>query len=94
MEQDARSMTWAYVYFMKDETRRVREVAPHHARYWSDMSLAERGGPFSDRSGGLIIFEAANEDAAAQTVADDPFQRAALLEQWWLKAWESTGDPR
>jgi uncharacterized protein YciI len=42
--------------------------------------LAKRGGPFSDRSGGLIIFEAADEGAAGKTVAGDPFQRAALLE--------------
>jgi uncharacterized protein YciI len=42
---------------------------------------AERGGPFSDRSGGLIIIDAADEGAAGQMVANDPFQRAALLEQ-------------
>jgi uncharacterized protein YciI len=87
-------MTWAYVYFMKDEAARVREVAPHHAQYWSETGLVERGGPFSDRSGGLIIFEAADEGAAGQMVADDPFQRAALLEQWWLKAWEPADHPR
>jgi uncharacterized protein YciI len=74
-------MNWAYLYFMKDEAARVREVAPHHARYWSETGSAERGGPFSDRSGGLIIIDAADEGAAGQMVANDPFQRAALLEQ-------------
>ncbi len=29
-------MTWAYVYFMKDDAARVREVTPRHARYWSE----------------------------------------------------------
>jgi uncharacterized protein YciI len=87
-------MTWAYLYFMKDKATRVREVAPHHAEYWRDTGSAERGGPFSDRSGGLIIFDAADEGAAGQMVADDPFQRAALLEQWWLKAWQPTDDSR
>jgi uncharacterized protein YciI len=81
-------MTWAYVYFMKDEAARVRDVAPQHAQYWSQTGSEERGGPFSDRSGGLIIFEAADEAAAGKTVARDPFQRAALPEQWWLKGWE------
>ena len=37
-------MTWAYVYFMKDEPARVREVAPHHAQYWSKTGSTERGG--------------------------------------------------
>jgi uncharacterized protein len=87
-------MNWAYLYFMKDEAARVREVAPHHARYWSETGSAERGGPFSDRSGGLIIIDAADEGAAGQMVANDPFQRAALLEQWWLKAWQPTDDSR
>ena len=87
-------MSWVYVYLMRDEAARVREVAPHHARYWSETGSAECAGPFSDRSGGLIIFDAADEDAAERMVADDPFQREALLEQWWLKAWEPTDDPR
>jgi uncharacterized protein YciI len=55
---------------------------------------AERGGPFGDRSGGLIIIDAADEGAAGQMVANGPFQRAALLEQWWLKAWQPTDDSR
>ena len=35
-----------------------------------------------------------DEGAAAQMVAGDPFQRAALLQQWWLKAWEPTHNSR
>ena len=85
------AMTWAYIYLMRDEAARVREIAPHHAQYWRETGSAQRGGPFSDRSGGLIIFDATDEDAAERMVADDPFQREALLEQWWLKAWEPTG---
>jgi uncharacterized protein YciI len=57
-------------------------------------SSAATGGPFSDYSGGLIIFRAADEDAAERTADDDPFQRGALLEQWWLKAWEPTDHER
>jgi hypothetical protein len=79
---------------MKDEAACVREMAPHQAEYWRDTDTAERQGPFSDRSGGLIIFDAADEGAAAPMVANDPFQRAALLEQWWLKAWQPTDNPR
>ena len=79
---------------MKNEVPRVREVAPHHALYWRETGSAERGGPFSDRSGGLIIFAAAEERDARRMVADDPFQREALLEQWWLTAWEPTHEGR
>ena len=87
-------MTWAYFYFMKNEPAHVREVAPKHAQYWRQTDASERGGPFSDRSGGLIIFESPDEKTAAETVADDPFQRAGLLEHWWLKAWEPADNPQ
>jgi hypothetical protein len=59
-------MTWAYLYFMTNEAARVREVAPQHAQYWHQTGLAKRGGPFSDRSGGLIIFEAADEGGSRE----------------------------
>jgi hypothetical protein len=55
---------------------RVREVAPHHPRCWSETGSAERGGPFSDRSSGLIIIDAADEGAAGQMVANYRFSRA------------------
>ena len=87
-------MTWAYFYFMKKESAHVREVAPRHAHYWRQTGSSERGGPFSDRSGGLILFEAPDEQTARKTVAEDPFQHASLLEQWWLKAWEPADEPR
>jgi hypothetical protein len=45
------AITWAYLYFMKDESARVREVAAHHAQYWRDNDSTERAGPFSDRFG-------------------------------------------
>ena len=86
-------MTWAYFYFMK-ESAHVRDAVPRHAQYWRQSGSSERGGPFSDRSGGLILFEAPDEQTARKTVAEDPFQRASLLEQWWLKAWEPADEPR
>ena len=61
--------------------RRITAVTPVQRSVDRSHGPAERGGPFSDRSGGLIIIDAADEGAAGQMVANDPFQRAALLEQ-------------
>ena len=48
-----------YFYLMSDALDRVRAVAPGHAAYWRDLGLGHYlGGPFADRSGGLITFEA------------------------------------
>jgi hypothetical protein len=48
-------MRFLYFYLMRDLADRVRAVAPDHAAYWRDLALGEyAGGPFADRSGGLI----------------------------------------
>jgi hypothetical protein len=49
------AMRCSYIYFMKDNPDRVAAVAPQHAAYWRGLELREYvGGPFADRSGGLI----------------------------------------
>jgi hypothetical protein len=52
------------------------------------MGLANYlGGPFADRSGGLITFDSASPAEAERLVADDPFVLEGLIEQPWLKEW-------
>lgn len=81
-------MRVAYVYFMVDEPDRVRDVAPQHAAYWHSLTLpAYLGGPFADRSGGLITFEAESTDSARPLVEADPFSRHGLLRRRWLEEW-------
>jgi uncharacterized protein YciI len=88
-------MRFAYVYFMTPEPDRVRAIAPRHAAYWRELALeGYRGGPFADRSGGLIVFDAGSRQQADQLVADDPFFRERLLARRWVKEWAVEPDPR
>jgi uncharacterized protein YciI len=81
-------MRCSYIYFMRGTPDRVAEVAPEHASYWRGLELCEYlGGPFADRSGGLISFETDSYDNAAQLVADDPFVREGLVERSWVEEW-------
>ena len=81
-------MRFAYVYLMAKDPDRVREVGPQHAAYWQGLDLPNSlGGPFADRSGGLITFEARSVEEAEQLAADDPFVREGLLASRWLKEW-------
>ena len=78
-------MRCSYIYFMKDDPDRVAAVAPEHAAYWRGLELREYlGGPFADRSGGLISFEVDAHD----DVAHDPFVREGLVERNWVKEWK------
>jgi uncharacterized protein YciI len=81
-------MRFLYFYLMRDAPDRVRTAAPRHASYWRGLQLhGYLGGPFADRSGGLIVFETESGAAAEVLVADDPFLREHLLEHHWVKQW-------
>lgn len=81
-------MRIAYFYLMEEDPERVRVVAPQHAGYWRDLAATGYlGGPFADRSGGLITFEAHSHEEAERLVANDPFLRQGLLQSRWLKEW-------
>jgi uncharacterized protein YciI len=81
-------MRFLYFYLMKDAPDRVRAAAPKHAAYWRELGLRDYlGGPFADRSGGLITFQAASGAQAERLVANDPFLSEGLLERHWVKQW-------
>lgn len=88
-------MRFLFFYLMAEDTDRVGEVAPRHAAYWHRLApAAYLGGPFADRSGGLITFEADTPARAEQLVTDDPFLREGTVSSWWLKQWLAEGaDP-
>ena len=82
------SMRFLYLYVMKEAPDRVRSVAPEHVTYWQGLKLPDYlGGPFADRSGGLITFETDSVSEAERLVGNDPFLRADLLERFWAKEW-------
>jgi hypothetical protein len=80
---------YLFIYFMKDDPGSVAQVAHQHVRYWHERDLpGYMGGPFADRTGGSISFEASSELEAKQLVDGDPFVEANLLNQSWLKEWQ------
>jgi len=81
---------YAYFYLMKPDPDRVRQVAPRHASYWQQLGLTRyTGGPFADRTGGLITFDAGDTSEAECAVDGDPFILEGLVEAKWLKRWSA-----
>jgi uncharacterized protein YciI len=79
---------FAFVYFMGTEPSELAQVIPQHIRYWdAHRSPGYLGGPFTDRSGGLIVFETDDLRSAEAIVRKDPFVENDLLAQSWLKEW-------
>jgi uncharacterized protein YciI len=75
-------MRCSYVYFMKDDPDASRRSYPEHAAYRRGLALRDYlGGPFADRSGGLISFATDSREEAEHLVAHDPFVREGLVER-------------
>jgi uncharacterized protein YciI len=63
-----------YFYLMRNTSEAVRQLVPLHVQYWHSRDLPDyMGGPFADRTGGLITFAAASAGDAQQIISDDPF---------------------
>jgi uncharacterized protein YciI len=77
----------AYFYLMKTNER-VKTTVPEHVAYWHKKApFAYQGGPFADRSGGLITFESDSFEAAEEVIAGDPFVLEALEDVSLVKEW-------
>jgi hypothetical protein len=73
---------------MRDEPDRVRLAVGRHVSHWRGLGLTGYlGGPFADRTGGLITFETEDPNRARDAVDSDPFVQDGLLESYWLKQW-------
>lgn len=79
---------FAYFYFMQGQPEQIQATAPRHAAYWKERGLGGyQGGPFTDRSGGLITFIEESMDRATRIVADDPFVVEGVIADSWVKEW-------
>ena len=77
-----------YFYLMRKTPDTIRQLVPAHVQYWRSRDVPDyMGGPFADRTGGLITFSAVSLDDAQHIIMDDPFVREHLIEQSWIKEW-------
>jgi uncharacterized protein YciI len=79
---------FAYFYLLRGFPKQVQQIVPAHVEYWKAARLADyRGGPFADRSGGLIEFRTSDLMHAQEIAAKDPFVSGGLVEISWVKEW-------
>lgn len=79
---------YAFFYLMKNDPEKIRDIIPAHIKYWKDSKpINYSGGPFADRSGGLILLEAENIETATELAMNDPFVVREAIETKWIKEW-------
>lgn len=79
---------FVYFYFMKNMPEKIGEVVPLHIAYWKKQNLENySGGPFADRTGGLIMFESSGIEKAIELTENDPFVEQDVIDSKWVKEW-------
>jgi uncharacterized protein YciI len=75
---------------MKDDPDRIQATVPRHVAHWRELRLpGYLGGPFEDRTGGLITFQAEDGERARHAVDTDPF----VQEGSWRCTGSNSGRP-
>ncbi|HTQ14895.1 MAG TPA: YciI family protein [Rhizomicrobium sp.] len=69
-----------------------------HFEYAKSTGCIRLGGPFldakGDMAGSMIVFEAADIDAAKAWAANDPYARAGLFASSDIRPWKLTFNPK
>jgi uncharacterized protein YciI len=83
-------MKFAAVIEYSQDHAKVQALRPTHRQYLTE--LRQRGqlaaaGPFTDNSGALIIYEAANAAEAEQLLQGDPFHHNGIFLRYVLRPW-------
>ena len=81
----------------KDDSLNLRmSVREQHMAFVKETGVVRLGGPFLDANGGmagsLIIFEAADMDAAKTWNAKDPYMKAGLFKSTDIRPWKMTAN--
>lgn len=80
----------AIIEYTKDKSK-IAEVRPAHREYLKGVLASGRlavGGPFTDDSGAIIIYEAPTQEDAEALIRDDPFARQGVFVSWKLRPWK------
>ena len=79
----------AVIEYVQDKAK-VQQHRPVHRQYLT--GLREKGqlvvaGPFTDDSGGLIVYEAPSREEAEKLILADPFHQHGIFLRYQLRPW-------
>lgn len=79
---------YVFFYLMNVQSERIGQIISAHVHYWADnKSVHPTGGPFADRTGGMIVFEAEGLHDAETLANNDPFVTRRVVQKCWIKEW-------
>ena len=72
----------------RDKTAAVR---PAHREYLKQVFESGRlaiSGPFTDDSGGILVYEADTPEEAESLLRNDPFAKHGVFSSWTIREWK------
>ena len=85
-------MKFAAFHRYTPDKEKIAAARPKHREYLQGLLAAGKlvlAGPFLDDSGALIVYEAADAEAATQIIKGDPFFAAGVFAGWELRPWKT-----
>lgn len=79
----------AVLTFTEDKAH-LLQVRPRHREYLKELLEAGKlheSGPFADDSGGVVVYDAADEAELDEIVANDPYTSEGIVVSRTIKEW-------
>ena len=79
----------AVIEYTQDKTK-IAQFRPPHREYLMGLRNAGKAamaGPFTDDSGGLLIYEAESKEEVERMIRDDPFGQGGVFVSWTIRPW-------
>ncbi|KUH67484.1 hypothetical protein AU184_26410 [Mycolicibacterium novocastrense] len=86
------AVVWHYV----DDTALLDRVRPEHRSYLGDLiarGIVRTAGPFTDGSGGILIYEVRDKAELTKLIDDDPFSRNGAIARYDAWEWSPLSGP-
>ena len=83
-------MKFAAVINYTTDASKISAARPAHREYLKNLLDSGRlviSGPFTDDSGGILVYEANSAAEAEALIRDDPFAQAGVFVSWKIREW-------
>lgn len=83
-------MTFAVTIEYGPDKSKIAEFRPPHREYLDSLIAQNKlvvAGPFTDDSGGFIVYEVDSEAEVEPLITNDPFYKCGVFQTWKIRPW-------
>jgi uncharacterized protein YciI len=84
-------MTYAVTIEYGPDKTKIDEFRPPHREYLRELISKDKlviAGPFTDNSGGFIVYNVDDESEVEAIIKADPFYTGGVFKTWKIRPWK------